>query len=113
MFPRSVQDLAQKAKAGKLKVACTSGSSSSSSCLGRLGGIASLGRALWSVVTVCAVALQAQVIETPIETPTCVERGKPGDPSVAGEGSISSVWSTSDQREGGKKEDQKRKRKER
>lgn len=55
------------------------------------------------MVTVCAVALQAQVIETPIETPTCVERGKPGDLSAAGEGSISSVWSTSDQREGGRK----------
>lgn len=37
---------------------------------------------LWSVVTVCAVALQAQVMGTPIDAPTCAEGGNPGDLSV-------------------------------
>lgn len=58
---------------------------------------------LWSVVTVCAVALQAQVMETPIDAPTCVEGGKPGDLSVGGGGPISSVWPTYDQKEGDEK----------
>lgn len=61
------------------------------------------------MVTVCAVALQqAQVTETPIDAPTCVERGKPGDLSVGGERSISPVWSASDQ-EGGKDQNMKAK----
>lgn len=58
---------------------------------------------LWSVVTVCAVALQAQVMETPIDAPTCVEGDKPGDLSVGGGGPISSVWPTYDQKEGDEK----------
>lgn len=52
---------------------------------------------------VCAVALQAQVTETPIDAPTCVEGGKPGDLSVGGGGSVSSMWPTYDQGEGGQK----------
>lgn len=53
---------------------------------GAPGRIASLGRALWSVVTVCSGALQAQVMETPIDAPTCVEGGKPGGLRAGGGG---------------------------